>query len=81
MRKLTAWMTGDGTEYALVAARTKSEAARIMGRSLYSFNQFAADLADDHPDAVFAFEHPGTLFVCSNARPARDWVAIDRAWR
>jgi hypothetical protein len=72
-RRLTAWMTSDGTECVLVAARTRTEAARLMGRSFYSFKQYASDLRDDHVDAAMALAAPGVVFTCSNRGPKRDW--------
>jgi hypothetical protein len=65
-RPLVVWMTSDGVAEVVVAARSKTEAARLIGRSLYSFNQFASDLQDHHPIAQVALARPGVVLRRSN---------------
>ena len=71
------WLTNDGTEECIVAATSKRAAAVAMGRSLYSFNQFASDLRPDHPFAAVALRMPGVMLCRTNRKhhpdPEAEW--------
>jgi hypothetical protein len=76
-RRLTTWLTNDGTTDVAVATSSKTAAARAMKRSLYSFNQFASDLQDDHEIAVMCCARPGVVFTRSNRTANAEWRALD----
>jgi hypothetical protein len=46
----------------LVAAKSKTEASRILGCSVYHLNQYAYILKSDTPEYILAMKSPRTVF-------------------
>lgn len=61
-----------GTDRQMVACRTKAEAAKALGMSLHSFNQYATVTTTNLVDMAIAKSNPGKVFRRG---------AGDRAWR
>lgn len=63
MKPLTVWGgCFDGTTRAIVATKTKSEAAAAFAVSMYSFNNWAGDTGN-HAEVAVAMTKPGTVFT------------------
>jgi len=58
----TSWPTTARQARVIVAARSKTEAARILGMSLYEFNQYGS-VSWNAEENETAMSKPGTPFV------------------
>jgi len=63
-RRLKAWVTNyDGRREAAVAATSKKEAARLIGASLYDFNNYAVEVLDEPDLRAMLAAQPGVVFL------------------
>ena len=61
-RPLKVWSCSLGRDHSLVAATTKTEAARLLGMSLFAFNQFVSETGNE-ADIAEATARPGLGFA------------------
>jgi hypothetical protein len=80
MKTYRVWLTTDGDTECVVAATSKRRAAELMGRSLYSFNQFASELSLDHPISQFALLNKDVAWVRTNRKhhvsDTAEWIEL-----
>lgn len=71
------WPTESRQPRVVVAASSKTAAARILRMSLYEFNQYGSQTGNEHEIAA-AMSKPGTPFVqkCENGPDMRVYTEV-----